>query len=145
MLPPAVARAGLCPITRKRSIGLDELTAFKNQGSFTRFAAVVTFDTFELPVKSYKTPKVIILRPEKSCKQYNLIQRSFEIWLTMFGGEIPVLGPDILIFPGCGIEYLYITSDIPLSVNFAEVVKGFVSDVRKVKLVVTCDISTQPS
>lgn len=55
----------------------------------------------------------------------------------MIRSEIPVFGSNILKLPGCWVNDLDIARDIPLPVDFAELIEGLVCYVGHVKLVVS--------
>ena len=63
MLALFVVRDGLWPMTMKMSMGFSYLIALKNHVSLTRSAALMTFETLEFPVKSYRIPNAMMRIP----------------------------------------------------------------------------------
>lgn len=56
----------------------------------------------------------------------------------MLRSEIPIFGPNVLKLPRCWIDYLDITSDVLLSIDFAELAEGLVGDLSYIKFVIAC-------
>ena len=62
----------------------------------------------------------------------------------MSGREIPVLGTDVLEFPGCRIDYLHVAGEVPLSVDFAKLAEGLVRDICDIELMVASRFPVRP-
>lgn len=54
----------------------------------------------------------------------------------MISSEVPILISNVLKLARCWVDYLHIAGKIFLTVNLAETIEGFISDIYDIKLMI---------
>lgn len=54
----------------------------------------------------------------------------------MISSEVTILISNVLKFARCWVDYLHIAGKIFLTVNLAETIEGFISDIYDIKLMI---------